>query len=326
MSHPIYFNNSIVTEEDIETLSQQFKVPYDAVAEMVAKRQQRVEISLDAYRGKLRERAEVLLAELKDRPENQELAPLKLSENDEVSDAAANHLINALVDPLHHNFIIIDGVCTINPDNPPDLVHSYQVVADVLKLRSLSGRIDDQTSWLLGSVVVELEAFHGEEFEISQVCNQTTRAYNTVWTAREVYKAFRNKRYSKVSFTGHKEAYFAKISEESKHLILHKAEMLDLSCNQIRSLCSIVKRMDDDTTIKNLRNSTQAEDLISAYRATKVSYIIYNDNLWILKKGLATEPPTGTVVINLKEMTVRKNGGPPELIQEYGKNPKKSKS
>ena len=189
------------------------------------------------------------------------------------------------------------------------------MVANVLKLRDLGGKIDDKSSWMLGSIIHELRNFHGEAFEVGQICNQTTMAYNTIYTAEEVFKAFRDKRYA-LPFTSHKEAYFAAISDEQRHLVLHKAETYELSSKHVRSLCNIIKRMDDDTTVRNIRSKEQALTLIDAINNLKANYIVYQDSTWTRISGTTTEIPTGTIVIDLKNWTVRKNNDEPTEIEK----------
>ncbi len=322
MNKPVYYLNSIVSEDDVPNICERFKIPFDIVAETIAKLQQGIDIPVTDFKGAVRHRLETMLQYVTIEPEMEDNDPGELTGSVVISGDAANKLINALVDPTHDNFIIFDGICTINPNNPPSIEHSYQVVADVLKLRDLGDTIDDKTSWLLGSIVDQLENFHGENFEIGQVCNQTTRSYNTIWTSREVYKAFKDKRYN-VSFTHHKEVFFAKISDDAKKLILHKAESYKLTCGHVRNLCSITKTMDGDTTvIANIKSKNQAEDLILAYKNNKVTYIIFNDNTWLCKKGTMAEAPTGTLVINLKNMTQSTQGKPFEEIEMFGKKKK----
>ena len=233
-----------------------------------------------------------------------EFDPEQTSERDEIVDHAAHGLMEAFSDSEGCFIISDDGCCRINPDKPPTIQHSLVVVANVLKLKDLGTVVDDKSSWMLGSIISSLEDFHGENFSVSQVCDSTTKAYNTVVTAVGVFNAFKLKRY-KLSFSSHKEAHYAKIPDAHKKLILHKAETYKVGPKSIRALCSIAKTMEDDTTIRNIRSQKQALDLIAAYKEAKVTYIVYEEGEWTRVNGLAGAPPEGKIVLNTKEWTAQ---------------------
>jgi len=233
-----------------------------------------------------------------------EFDPEETTERDEVVDHAAHGLMSAFSDSENCFIISDDGCCRINQDNPPSIEHSLVVVANVLKLKDLGDAVEDKSSWMLGSIIAALEDYHGENFAVSQVCDSTTKAYNTVVTAVGVFKAFKQKRY-KLSFSSHKEAHYAKIPDAHKRLILHKAETYKIGPKSIRALCSIAKTMEDDTTIRNIRSQKQALDLIAAYKEAKVTYIVYEEGEWTRVNGLAGEPPDGKIVLNTKEWTAQ---------------------
>jgi hypothetical protein len=308
----LYHQNRLVTDIDLAEISSTYRVPFEVVQEVLAQIEVNGTPHYHVYdqemNGKIRKLADNISTFADCEPE-------ALTENEDMLDRAANGLMSAMADPLHGTFILNDGICTINPKNPPQLIHSYQVVANVLKLRDLGGKIDDKSSWMLGSIINELKNYHGEAFEISQVCDQTTKTYNTVYTAEEVYKAFKNKRYN-VTFTHHKEAYFAKIADEDKKLVLHKSEVFELTSKHVRSLCGIIKSIQDSTLVANIRSREQALDLIKANQDLKVTYITYNDQQWKRINGTATSIPNGTLTIDLKNWTVRRDNGEPEEIEK----------
>ena len=243
-------------------------------------------------------------AEVSELPTENEFDPEETTERDEIVDHAAHGLMEAFSDSEGCFIISDDGCCRINPDKPPSIQHSLTVVANVLKLKDLGSVVDDKSSWMLGSIISSLEDFHGENFSVSQVCDSTTKAYNTVVTAVGVFKAFKLKRYN-LSFSSHKEAHYAKIPDAHKKLILHKAETYKVGPKSIRALCSIAKTMEDDTTIRNIRSQKQALDLIAAYKEAKVVYVVYDEGEWTRVTGLAGEPPEGKIVLNLKDWTAQ---------------------
>jgi hypothetical protein len=235
---------------------------------------------------------------------NDEFDPEETTERDEIVDHAAHGLMSAFSDSENCFIISDDGCCRINPDKPPSIEHSLVVVTNVLKLKDLGDAVEDKSSWMLGSIIAALEDYHGENFAVSQVCDTTTKAYNTVVTAVGVFKAFKQKRY-KLSFSSHKEAHYAKIPDAHKRLILHKAETFKIGPKSIRALCSIAKTMEDDTTIRNIRSQKQALDLIAVYKKAKATYFIYDEGEWTWMEGLAGDPPEGKVVLNTKEKTAQ---------------------
>ena len=341
--HTVYYNEAPVDQSDYPALAEKFKIPYEVVMRCVEALEKTGEIPVMAFSGKTRERvkalasvlateppeaaqdapqepAEVLYDEADDTPHvydherestfaevselPDEFDPEEATERDEIVDHAAHGLMEAFSDSEGCFIISDDGCCRINPDKPPTLQHSLVVVANVLKLKDLGTVVDDKSSWMLGSIISSLEDFHGENFSVSQVCDSTTKAYNTVVTAVGVFNAFKSKRY-KLSFSSHKEAHYAKIPDAHKKLILHKAETYKVGPKSIRALCSIAKTMEDDTTIRNIRSQKQALDLIAAYKEAKVVYIVYEEGEWTRVSGLAGAPPEGKIVLNTKEWTAQ---------------------
>ena len=312
MTKPLFHHGSIVTESSIAALATQYYLPEQVVEEVIAQIRLKGGPLFANYDEDLHPQIDDLASNL-----SESVAP---AEPDSVVDNAAFGLMNAMSGD--DSFLITaDGICTINPNNPPELVRAYQVVSSVLKLRTLGDVIDDRSSWMLGSITSNLRAFFGESFEPSQVADLDTASYNTIWTAEKVYDTYKGKRY-KLSFSHHKEALFQKIPDSSKDLILSKAEAYELGAKQVRDLASIVKIMEGDELVQNIRSKGQAEDLIFAYKQNKVTYLVLNENEWVKIKGTASSIPTGRIVIDLKNYTVRKDNGEPMEI----KTPTKTKS
>lgn len=231
-------------------------------------------------------KADIVIPE--DPTESTEPAPL--NEVDSVTDGAAVMLMKAMTSDGGHFIIQDDGICTINPASPPTLVHSYQTIQNVIRLGGLSEKVKDKQSWMLGSITASLEDYHGEAFNIGQVCEQTEKAENTIRQAVSVFRKFKDKKYN-LSYSHHQEAYHIKVPWETTCLILHKAECYELSAKNVRSLGSIVKTMDDDQVVRNIRSNQQAHDLIDAYRQAKVNYLCYDEGVWMEITGLDGELP-----------------------------------
>jgi hypothetical protein len=313
MSQPLYYQNCLLTEEDFSDLSQQFKLPYDIVAEVIEQMRDDGIPNWASYTGTVRERIREMTENIKLEPES-EMDPLPKTEEADIVDSAAISLMQAMSETETGSFLITeDGVCKINPNCPPSLEQSYEVVAKVIKLRELGPKMDDKTSWMLGSIIDELEALHGENFEVGQVCEATEKSLNTIQTTVSVYRAFKKKRYN-LSFSCHKEAFHQKIPAQSKEMILHKAELYGLGPKPIRHLACIVKVMGDDQAIKNIRSRNQADSLIAAHKSNKVTYIVFDDGKWSRVSGTSSSIPEGKVVIDLKNWTARASGGEPVEI------------
>ena len=326
----IFYKDSIVDEQQYSEIAQKFKLTYDLVEQAVETLQEGKEINLHAVSGTTRERLRALRDHLTTtapeetpEPENppimtppptEPIHPATEDERDEIVSHAAHSLMNAFSDPEGCFIVEPDGCCSINKANPPTLVQSYQAMAHIIKLKELGTAIDDKASWMRGSAICALEELHGENFNVSQLCEESEQKYNTVYQAVNVFKAFRKKRY-KVPFSNHQEAFFAKISDDKEvddritHLILHKSEVHKLGPKAVRALCSIAKTMEpDDTVIRNIRSPQQAKDLIQAYKAAKSHFIVYSEEGWVEFNDAVDAEHEGKIVINQKEKTATVNG------------------
>ena len=334
----LFYNGMPLSEEDYSALAERFGLTYVTIVDVIDQIETNGGPMYAKYNGVIRGAITELADALTFDPESLEVEVGEVVEESiaittpiitipeyegppytkeeleptEDSYALVDHASTALMQAMTHgngSFVITDdGICTINPDNPPDLAHSYQVVANVIQLKSLGPKIDDKSAWMLGSIIDSLENLHGENvFSISQVCDQTDKAYNTIVTSLGVFRGFRDKRFN-VSFTHHKEAHYAKIPIESKHLVLRKAESYNLGTKQVRSLCSIIKLMDDDQVVRNIRSEQQALDLIATYKANKVMWVVYKDSKWYWGNGAVNEVPDGLVVLDMKNKTSRGKG------------------
>jgi hypothetical protein len=248
--------------------------------------------------------------------------PLPLTEAQEITSSAAIGLIQAMADTGNGHFNIEpDGCCTINRDNPPEITHAYQVVSNVLKLRQLGPAIDDKSAWMLGSVVASLEEYFGEDFSVSQVCEMTEQSENTIYQKVNVYKRFKDKRYS-LSYSHHQEAHMSKLFNGDKprnaaaqELVLSKCESYGLNKNHVRDLCSIIKRMEDEQVVRNIRSKDQALALIDTYKENKVVYYVYDEGVWSEIKGLDGQVPQGKVVLDTKNKKAHVNGQTLDIVK-----------
>ena len=304
------FRNLPLALDALPTLSTEFDIPVSTLEEVLAQFDSFGKHQAEFYDEATNVKINAFVACLTQTAEEE------IEAEDEVVVHAANSLMAVMADPLNGHFIIEDGICHINKENPPDLAHSYQVVDNVFRLGELGDKINDSACWMLGSIVCELEDYFGEAFNISQVTKQTKEAYNTVWTAGRVFREYHKRRVGKLPFTSYKEAMFTKIPESSKDLILHKAATYKLGCKMVRELGSIVKGLEDDTPVKNIRSKKQAEDLINAHKEAKIKYLVLDNNQMNEFNGDSTTIPVGKLVIDLRNKTWRKDGGQPIPIKK----------
>jgi len=339
----LHYNNQPLREDDYTDLSNELKIPLPMIIEIAeaVKRGKKIPV----YSGTIGERIKAFSSSIttdvgqappeaaQASPAPQAMSPSSIAEQlatsaepaprgerEDVAEYASNQLMQVMTEGDGHFLVTDEGVCVVNQSNPPSLKKSYEVISNVLKLKELTVKMEDKGCWMLGSIVSSLEKYHGEAFSISQVSDQSEKSYNTIGTAVAVFNEFENKRYD-VSFTHHKEAHYAKIDKNTKKLILHKAETHKLNSKHVRSLCQIVKTMDDDQVIVNIRSHEQAMTLIDAYKESKALYYIYNDGVWSWVNGLNGELPEGAVVLDAKNKKAYANG---ELMGDIVKSTKKN--
>jgi len=306
----LYFRNKTITSDTLGEIAAEFGLPVDLAKQAMAQIRHGAVIDYSSFPEDMHEKLQDLFEATSTTAGGGGL----LSPEDQLSDHATNGLIAAATADNNGHFIITDGICEINLADPPELEQAYQVMANVLSLGDLGKKVTDKSSWMMGSMMASLRDFFGEEFEPGQVANSSTRAYNTIYQAEKVFLFFRDKRYN-LPYSSHQEAYMAAIPEQSKHVVLRKAETFNLSPKEVRTLCSVCKLMGDDQVVRNIRSRNQAEALIETYRESKVEYLVENINsTWTRIKGTADSIPTGIRVIDLKHMTIRHHNGEPQDI------------
>lgn len=341
-----HYNNTAITEDDYAQLSEEFMIPLPMVIEVVDafKKGKKSPTHSGAIGDRVKAFFKALSSDMdtSDQEDTQEAPapspaspsriaeelatdsdedsePAKLTERDGVVEYASNQLMKAMTSDDGHFLITDEGFCSINEQNPPSIEKSYQVVSNVLKLRELTDRMEDKGCWMLGSIISSLEDYHGEAFSVNQIADASTASYNTIATTLSVYKAFKDKKYN-LSFTHHKEAHYADIEKEDKKLVLYKCEKYNLNSKHLRTLCSIIKKMEDSQIVKNIRNHDSAIALIEAFTAAKAIYYIYLEGQWSWKNGLDGEIPEGSVVIDCKNKKSYANG---HFMGEITKDAKK---
>lgn len=319
MTETIYLDGIPLENDDLGAVSEEYSIPYDVIAELVAQYRNGKDVTSNAYSGVVKKRVDefisLLSREEEESLDEQSFASLEVVDvaaimtapeqvEDKQQDIAA--LMQIVTDPIAEHFVIRDGgQATLRADNPPTLEQAYKVIDRIFVARDVTDKIDDYSTWLLGSITAELENYFGSQFDVSQVGEISDKAYNTIVTAVGVFKEYNGRKFA-LSFSHHKEAFYAKIEKADKDLILKKSEELGLSAKNVRSLASICKKM-GNSVIVDLSSKDQVDDLIAACKDASVDYVTCDENnLW--KRTKSMTEPTAKIVINLKTNTIKIDG------------------
>ena len=351
----VYYQEAPLDESQYAEIAAKFKIPFEAVYRCINVFAETGEIPVMAFSGTTRQRVKELSAALSLSPPTENTMSLTTPEEvlysseeesfeeseaaqalqvfqesddteesetneeeeeaDEVLNYAASSLMKTFSDPEGFFIIKDNGICIVNPKNPPSIEQSHVAISHALKLGELGKVIDDKSSYMIGSLVASMEDLHGEAFSISQVCPATEKAYNTIAQAVKTVRTFPNP-ISGLSYSHHQEMANNKIPKTklrpdpmvTKKLLLNKAKTYKLGAKQLRSLCSVAKRMEDDTVIRNIRSHGQAMDLIIAYRGNKAQFLVYDQGEFVTFTDSVDSVHQGSIVINLKKLTATANG------------------
>lgn len=322
MTNTVYLDGIPLEDDEIGAVSEEYAIPYDVVAELLAQYRSGKEINSNAYSGVVKNRVNgfisMLSREVTDGVEAEAFANLEVVSkvdvaavlndpeqiDDKEQDIAA--LMQIVTDPISEHFVIREGgQATLRMDNPPSLEQAYKVIDRIFVARDVTEKIDDYSTWLLGSITSELENHFGNQFDVSQVIEVSDKAYNTIVTAVSVFKEYNGRKFN-LSFSHHKEAFYSKIEKADKDLILKKAEEIGLSAKNVRSLASICKKL-GNSVIVDLTSKDQVDDLIAACKDASVDYVTCDENnLW--KRTKSMTEPTAAIVINLKTNVIKIDG------------------
>ena len=276
--------------------------PDDERAEQLAGRLLRAAENPETWQGLMNELADeepgvAVAVTLDDEAED---GDFQLVTSRNISESVVTTAGRALTSALGNHFIFTAESIIVNPDNPPTIEDSTNAVIATLSLKESAGKLDNYSTWMLGNLVDVLEQYHGEEFDISQVMENTGRAYNTLVTAVGVYRAFRNRRYN-LPFTAHKEVFYCRIDDEDKHFVLGIAEKLQLGTKTIRSLASRVRNYGRDSITPEMTADKQTlEESLTVRRVTHDTFAFKANNRWYKYRGPSDNiPDNAENVINL---------------------------
>ena len=322
MTNTVYLDGIPLEDDEIGAVSEEYAIPYDVVSELLAQYRSGKEINGNAYSGVVKNRVNgfisMLSREVAEGLEAEAFANLEvvskvdvaavLSDPEQIDDKEQDiaALMQIVTDPISEHFVIREGgQATLRMDNPPSLEQAYKVIDRIFVARDVTEKIDDYSTWLLGSITSELENHFGNQFDVSQVIEVSDKAYNTIVTAVSVFKEYNGRKFN-LSFSHHKEAFYSKIEKADKDLILKKAEEIGLSAKNVRSLASICKKL-GNSVIVDLTSKDQVDDLIAACKDASVDYVTCDENnLW--KRTKSMTEPTAAIVINLKTNVIKIDG------------------
>lgn len=309
----VYYYADVLTDEDLPTISAEFNLPFELVEEVVARLKETGEVATDAYAGSVRAKIQSMLEVVSTTSHSVEPEVLSDEQLEDVQAEVA--IIQTLTASIDGHYLIGDRFqVVVNPEAVPTVQDSLQAAVKVLGFKEVTSRADDSSNWLLGNLIIAAEDFHGDSFNISQVCEETDKSYNTCATAVGVCKAYGKSPFN-LSFSHHKEAHYSKIDEDeeknkfAKNLALKHAERHGLPAKRVRDMCNFMKRHGSGP-LEGTPTAEQIDHLLEAAKELKADYLICNDkNQWTkMKTSKEGTRPTGRIVINLTTLEVTQDG------------------
>ena len=214
------------------------------------------------------------------------------------------------------------GRLVINPDNPPTLEQSLEMLRRTLEMKETSDKLENYSAWTLGMLGDQFESLHGDAYDPSLVMEATGKSYNTYITALTVYRArWADRRH--LSFTHHKEVHYAKIdSEESKLWLLDTSEKLRLSVAQQRKLISFVRIYGHEQLDAEINEDTVPEDLMERLEVKSVNrnflFYLRSEQRWFEYRGPFEHIPNGAhPILNTDTKCMLSRDGTPEKLQTW---------
>jgi hypothetical protein len=235
--------------------------------------------------------------------------------------ATAGILLNG---ELSSHFTYLEnGEIIINPDNPPTMDHGHELIRRILTIKDTGKKIENYSSWTLGMVSDMLETYFGNQYDPTIVMDATGVAYNTYSTSLNVFRNCWHTRRPNLTFTHHKEVFYANIEDEQKELALDVAEKLQLNVANLRKLLSYIRHYGQESIkIEELNDEDELLQLISVRSANRnFMFLIPNENKWYKFKGeYEMIPRNASVVINLETKAIIREEGPVPIDDWMGAN------
>lgn len=213
-----------------------------------------------------------------------------------------------------------NGELNINPTNPPSIEQGYEILKRTLEIKETGAKLDNYSSWTMGMLGDKLEALFGDAFDPSMVMEATNRAYNTYVCALGVYRAYWTNRRN-LSYTHHKEAYYAKVEPEEKDFILDTSDRLRLTVADQRKLTSYVRNYGIESLEANPPEDAQTLVESLEVRSVNKNYLFClpaRNNQWFEFRGPFELIPNGAnPIFNADTRARLTREGEPERLEAW---------
>lgn len=210
------------------------------------------------------------------------------------------------------------GELLVNPENPPSIEQGYEIVKRTLEIRETALKLENYSAWTLGMLADQMERLFGDDFDPSQIMAQTSRAYNTYITSLSVYRSMWNERRAGLSFTHHKEAFYAKVEPEDKEFILDLSNELKLSVADQRKLTSYIRVHGSSKFQEDRPDSAQSLLEQVETRSVNRNFIFQLAGRWYEYRGPFEHIPNGAnPIINADTRATMTREGTPEKMEAW---------
>ncbi len=221
---------------------------------------------------------------------------------------------------VNHFQYLESGELVVNPENPPSLEQGYEIIRRTLEIKETSQKLDNYSAWTLGMLGDQMERLFGDAFDVSMVLAQTTRAYNTYITSLGVFRACWATHRANLSYTHHKEAYYAKVEEPQKEFILDTSAALGLTVADQRKLTSYVRHYGSEGLEEAMPETTAELMERCEVRAVNKNYMFFlrSQNKWFNYRGPFENIPNGAdPILNADTRAKLSREGIPEAMDVW---------
>ncbi len=221
---------------------------------------------------------------------------------------------------VNHFQYLESGELVVNPENPPSLEQGYEIIRRTLEIKETSQKLDNYSAWTLGMLGDQMERLFGDAFDVSMVLAQTTRAYNTYITSLGVFRACWATKRHNLSYTHHKEAYYAKVEEPQKEFILDTSSALGLTVADQRKLTSYVRHYGSEGLEESMPETTAELMERCEVRAVNKNYMFFlrSQNKWFNYRGPFENIPNGAdPILNADTRAKLSREGIPEAMDVW---------
>lgn len=241
---------------------------------------------------------------------------------DDVTTTLLRVASKTFADELDNHFILTEQSIEINPEDPPSIDKCYKAVIHLVNMRNTGARLTDFATWRLGALIDACDCYHGESFNISQVVEATSLAYNTIITCLRVFREFGMDRFN-LPYTIHKEVFYRDMPKEDKLRILRIAEEKDMKCAEVRKLCSYIQHTDKpfeklDGEVMESKHSLMEH--VTVRSGARRFFFLLNGEFHMFKGHLTEIPEAAGTVIDVglnAYVNHRDPDSPPKKLIEW---------